>query len=674
MRKNSILLFTILVYANTISAQWNFTFNYNSAGQRVALVEATVSETIPSISLHFIDSAYNNSNSFEVYKRPLHGNGVDWVLQTSLSAGTGTWTDLNVNIGDVWEYQVKRDMGTKYATGYISAGIRYDQSDYKGRMILLIDSSMITPLEVELNQLKKDLTGEGWFVEEIYAPRANGWYSGDTVVQVKQQIQNVWNTAPVNDKPTHLFIIGHVPVPRSGLDLQAPDGHANSNGAVGSDTYYADLDGIYTDDSTYAPSLVLFDPNAYNAPNDFKWDQDIIPSELELAFGRIDFFEIGSYTTSEEQLLRNYLNRLHDYRYVVKDMGEKTAFNLGYANSYDGSYRSLIPISGADSVYLTSGVTNYPEWVKGNGPFQAMLRNIGQPVLSNWDTYGMDATIFASDQSYWGQWSMAETGGYFATIRALLAADTKCLVALWQSTAVNVFYQSGIGETMGMSCKRIMDHNIINNNIEKPEQSYDESNFWNRTHMQYHGDPSVRLFQVYPISDLTEAVIGSNQLQLNWTASIEDSIVGYHVYKSTTEFGQYQKISNSLVTGTTFADVNVINSNDWYMVRAIKLQVTGSGTYLNPSIGVFIQSSLVLGVNKNLVNSRIRIYPNPTTRIVFIEGDNIKKIEVVNINGQIIKSIKVNAYTFDLSNQSKGIYFIKVITNEGIVVEKLILK
>lgn len=671
MKKN-VLTFILILSTNFLFAQWNFTFNYNSAGQRVALVEATVSESTPSITLHFIDHIYNTSNSFEVSRRPLHGNGVDWTLQASLSGGTETWTDTNVVIGDVWEYQVKRDMTTKFATGYVSAGIRYDQTDYKGRIILLIDATMETPLTIELEQLKRDLTGEGWCVEEVFVARVDGWDSGNAVIQVKQQIQTVYNAAPANDKPSHLFIIGHVPVPRSGLDVQPPDGHTGSNGAVGSDTYYADLDGTYTDTSTFDPSYSLYDTNAINFPNDFKWDQDFIPSELELAFGRIDFYDISSYADTEVQLLKNYLDRLHNYRMVVDDMGENTAFRLGWPNSYDGSYRSLIPISGDQNVFLEPSGNTHPEWVQNNGPFQAYLQNSEEPSLTEWDTFGMDATVYASDQSYWGHWSMPETGSAFK-VRTLLAADTKCLVTLWQSTAINVFYQPGIGETMGMSCKRIMDHNATNNNIEKPEEAYDTNDFWNRTHMQYHGDPSLRLFQVYPISNLTHTIVNGNELQLDWTASVESDIVGYHVYKSTSEFGAYQKISSSLITSTTYTDTNITNSNEWYMVRAVKLQVTGSGTYLNPSTGIFIQSSVSLSVDEENLVSNIKLYPNPTSGNVFIVGDNINKIEVSSISGQIVL-VKKNTNTLDLNKLAKGVYFIKITTGKGNIVKKLILK
>lgn len=671
--KYLLSLILLLFFSNSINAQWNFTFNYNSAGQRVALVTATVSESPPAITLNFIDHIYNSSDPFQIFRRPLHGNGSDWVLQTSLTGGTENWIDTNVTIGDVWEYQVKRDMGSKFATGYVSAGIRYDQTNYKGRIILLIDATMSTPLSSELEQLKRDLTGEGWFVTEVFATRIEGWDSGDAVVQVKQQLLDVWDAAPANDKPSHLFVIGHVPVPRSGLDVQPPDGHQNSNGALGSDSYYADLDGIYTDAATFDPAYVLYDLNARNFPNDYKWDQDFIPSELELAFGRIDFYEIGSYGESEVQLLKNYLDRLHNYRMVVTDMGENTAFRLGWPNSYDGSYRSLIPISNEDNVYLESNSSNHPLWVNTNGPFQAYLQNSEEPSLSEWDTHGMDATVYGSDQSFWGHWAVPETGSAFGKIRALLAADTQCLVTLWQSTAINVFYQPGIGETFGMSCKRIIDHNATNNNIEKPEEPYDTNDFWNRTHMQYHGDPSLRMFQVYPITNLTQAIVNENQLQLNWTASIEDSVIGYHIYKSSSEFGEYQKITNLLVTETTFTDINITNSNEWYMVRAVKLQVTGSGTYLNPSTGVFIQSSLVLGLNDNNLQSKINIYPNPTSGIVFIDAENIKLIEVINSNGQIVKRIKGES-SLNLSNQARGIYFIKVITDKGSTVSKIILK
>jgi hypothetical protein len=115
------------------------------------------------------------------------------------------------------------------------------QSGYRGRMILLIDNTITTPLSTEIEQLKTDLIGDGWFVETIEAQRVAGWNGGQAVTVVKQQIVNVYNAAPTNDKSKLLFILGHVPVARSGLALEAADGHPENEGALASDAYYAEM-------------------------------------------------------------------------------------------------------------------------------------------------------------------------------------------------------------------------------------------------------------------------------------------------------------------------------------------------------------------------------------------------------------------------------------------------
>lgn len=66
-----------------------------------------------------------------------------------------------------------------------------------------------------------------------------------------------------------------------------------------------------------------------------------------------------------------------------------------------------------------------------------------------------------------------------------------------------------------------------------------------------------------------------------------------------------------------------------------------------------------------------------------IEGKNIQSIEISNISGQIVKELKVKSkkpvlsadrLKVDLSNQPKGIYFIKVTSEKGVAVEKVVLE
>ncbi|NTW25824.1 MAG: fibronectin type III domain-containing protein, partial [Lentimicrobium sp.] len=586
--------FSIFLLLLTLSANaQNFTFSFWGSGQRVCLTDAQVDPDIPSATLHFRDAAQNTTQAFSVYRRNVNGDGADWALVASaLPAGTTSWIDQNVNVGEVWEYQVKRPAASPLAFGYTTAAVNFDQSNYRGQMILLIAGNINAAMPLKIAQLKRDLTADGWFVNQLVVPGAYGWDSRDTVLTVKNLISGIYNNAPDNDKPKALFILGHVPLPRAGLGGQAPDDHAQNAGARGADTFYADIDGVFTDTETYNPGG-LATPLAINLPGDFKWDQDFIPSELEMAFGRLDFANLTSVAQSETFLTERYLDRLHKYRQVEAGwfMGSKSAFYFGFNNSNDGSYRSLLPISGYDSVYQNYTGNPHPQWVQNNGPFAVYMQNQLQPSVSEWNTYGMNSTVFSSDQSYWGFGDVPE-GNQYSTIRALLALDTKCLTSIWTTMAVNIFHQSGMGAPLGQACKQIMDHNTVNQKLEKPVQAYDTPAFWNRTHFAFHGDPTLRLYQVYPPSNPIITSNGQSML-LSWNPSPDSRLQGYHIYKSSTESGIYQRITANPVTETEFSDP-AYNTGDWYMVRAVILQKTGSGTFLNPSQGIFVQGTVSL--------------------------------------------------------------------------------
>jgi len=81
-------------------------------------------------------------------------------------------------------------------------------------------------------------------------------------------------------------------------------------------------------------------------------------------------------------------------------------------------------------------------------------------------------------------------------------------------------------------------------------------------------------------------------------------------------------------------------------------------------------------INETTINANISIYPNPTNGKFTVEGKNIEFIEITNIEGQLIKQIEINKdrINVDLSLQSKGIYFLKVVTSKGIAVKKVVLE
>ena len=87
------------------------------------------------------------------------------------------------------------------------------------------------------------------------------------------------------------------------------------------------------------------------------------------------------------------------------------------------------------------------------------------------------------------------------------------------------------------------------------------------------------------------------------------------------------------------------------------------------------------GISKNLQSSAISIFPNPSNGMFQIEMEDFNdankcKIEVFNILGAIIFQTEIKSLKFeiDLSNNLKGVYFIKIYDGITIRTKKVIIK
>ena len=86
----------------------------------------------------------------------------------------------------------------------------------------------------------------------------------------------------------------------------------------------------------------------------------------------------------------------------------------------------------------------------------------------------------------------------------------------------------------------------------------------------------------------------------------------------------------------------------------------------------------ITSLNNNFIDDNlISIYPNPTNRYLFIESEeNIKEVVIHNNLGEIVftNDDNNNYKTLDLSNLTKGVYYIEININNEIVKRKIILK
>ena len=73
---------------------------------------------------------------------------------------------------------------------------------------------------------------------------------------------------------------------------------------------------------------------------------------------------------------------------------------------------------------------------------------------------------------------------------------------------------------------------------------------------------------------------------------------------------------------------------------------------------------------------KIKIFPNPFTSNITIEGNNLSKVVIISENGSIVLTKPnlngLKSLVLSLGNLSKGVYFVHITTDEGIIIKKII--
>jgi hypothetical protein len=75
---------------------------------------------------------------------------------------------------------------------------------------------------------------------------------------------------------------------------------------------------------------------------------------------------------------------------------------------------------------------------------------------------------------------------------------------------------------------------------------------------------------------------------------------------------------------------------------------------------------------------RVNIYPNPAQNNLMIEaidGKLIQSMEIYNPNGKQVQQnilLNTNSYKLNVSNYEAGLYFIKIMTKEGIITQRFV--
>jgi hypothetical protein len=469
----------------------------------------------------------------------------------------------------------------------------------RGTIVLVVERSLLDVLPPEIARLQNDLVGDGWRVTRLDVGRE------DSPVDVKARLRKIYDGDPKAVKAA--FLLGHVPVPYSGnFQPLPPDGHSapgdDHRGAWPADVFYADMDGGWTDRTeSYRNGNST---RATNVPEDGKFDQSYLPSEVELQIGRVDLSSMPGAAAAkpwpeEAALLKAYLDKDHDFRTGRLAIRRKAliseSWNANNGGAYGaGGYRAFAATVGVENYvivdtdpatpredrWLTRLAADSYLWVFGSGAgSNTNMSGVGESGLYNEASSadlverGAKGVFHLLFGSWFGDWDQPDN-----LMRATLITKYG-LAAAWNGRPHLVFHPMGLGATLG-ACIQISQNNL---------DTYDNqtNSFRRGIHIALMGDPTLRL---YPVpSPEVHATLRGGDVVLSWKSSASEPI-GYHVYRGD-RAGNFTRLTDTPMAETAFVDGGHAADGAVYMVRTVILEKTPSGSFYNASVGTFAQPS-----------------------------------------------------------------------------------
>lgn len=537
--------------------------------------------------------------------------------------------------------------------GFIYAGIELPAIEQRGRILLLVDNTLTASLADKIEELELDYIKDGWKVSTEYINPS------ETVTDVKATIVDVYNQ---NSDLKAVFILGHIPVPFSG-DI-FPDTHFELRGSYAADVYYGEMDGLWTDETVNNTSANF--PIYHNIPNDGKFDQSSIPTGVvELQVGRVDFFDMPAFSSSETVLIQQYLTKNHEFknrginperRALVDDN-----FQQSFAAPAASGYRNFATMFGADNIVQADYFTTLQDesylWSYGCGG-GSIVSSEGIGTTDDFSNSSLKSIFTMLFGSQFGNWAYTDD-----FLRAPLASGFT-LTNCWAGNPPWTLHHMAMGHNIGYS-------------LLKTQNESNELYLGNGpqlVHVALMGDPTLRMHMVESPSDLQFAT-ANNMIELTWSPPTDEVVAGYYIYRADTIIGNFVRLNSTAVTGTSFTDELPMEGNNVYMVKTLKLENSASGSYYNLSLGILNKTDFEFMINsEDLTQQDIDIFPNPVKEKLIVDlKENFTtnlELELVNQLGQTILSQKISQSkeVIDVSDFQAGVYFLKI---KGLEKEKI---
>lgn len=563
--------------------------------------------------------SYTSSPTNPILNKRLVNTNSPFEIVDTLSSFGGEYFDTTAEEGVLYEYLI-----TDGTTRIVECGGKLPLVEYRGWYVILVDEVILSGINVEFKKFRRNLYSDGFRVHVIPVQRSQ------TPQQIRTLLQQT--NAQLEGGIKQVLLLGHVPVPYSGEF--GYDVHNEHDGAWATDTYYADLDGVWQDLITV--DYPQRDANK-NFPGDGKLDHDVMPSAAELEVGRVDMFNLPAFGLSEQALINRYLTKNNLFKSGSLTILGRAIETQGAFYSFGGLLADVAPCVGI------------------NGLFRGAYNSINaQPYLfsegygaSNYDICGGVVSTNEFTSSNWFSVFTALGGSYlwdFDFTNSIMRASI-----FSNGSILNCAYGSFYWGKMGTG-KSIGEVNKLNQTNEKYIIS------------SLQGDPSVRInYPLMPTNLNLSINSDSSEVMLMWNPSNEtdEPLIGYNIYRSSSFDSIPVRLNEFPILATQFIDQNPPIGKSFYIVKLITLRSSGSGSFYNSSIGL-IDSTVIpnnqqfeWNVNFNLNESYCGGEILSISNIEVLNGvllDNQLLLEISDTNGEFINPSFSQVYSLEEGN------------------------
>ena len=465
--------------------------------------------------------------------------------------------------------------------------------EHRGRVLLVVARDVIEKIRESVELFASDLVGDGWKVESVSVPehdmRRRTRYRS-RITGVKSTIEAFHRRGP--EQQNVVVLIGNVPIPYSGF--RAEDGHQkigdDHRGAWPCDAFYGDLDGEWTDESV--SHINRSNRSNTNRPGDGKFDQDYLPSSLELAVCRIDFSNLPgingkslperpiSSNGIEVGLLRRYFEKNHQYRsgtvsYVDRGVFKSYLPRWLWQNMDRNAFRNSVALFGSSAQDLLEEdcflISTPVKWgfIAGYGGRQSIGSGRYQTQLLNEPEFGPKAAFLMLYSSWSGDWNLTDS-----FTKSMLVKPKTGLAVMSSIHGQWMLSSLALGDPLASAYLETAEERERGGPVARS--------------MSILGDATLRMDVVPPVGDLS-GVTTNAWVQLAWSGGVAvENELGYYVYRSAFDAGPYKRISGEgPVMETIYVDREPRMDESFYMVRRAAVQTTPAGRYVNLSQGRF---------------------------------------------------------------------------------------